>query len=80
MMVAFAFLANKVFDSFLKEADNMDPKKVINEESIKKDHKYILGKLKVDIFSKKLKRGSSKLTGLALTRNERKDLVNYKSK
>ena len=40
MMVAFAFLANKVFDSFLKEADNMDPKKVINEESIKKDHKY----------------------------------------
>ena len=30
------FLLNKVFNSFLKEGGNMDLRKIINEESLKK--------------------------------------------
>ena len=30
------FLPNKVFDSFLKEGGNMDLRKIINEESLRK--------------------------------------------
>ena len=72
------FFPNKVIDSFPKEArNNVDLRKIINEESIKKDPGYILGNLGVGVLSEKLKRGILKLRGSELTptNNELKDII-----
>ena len=72
------FFPNKVIDSFPKEARNsVDLRKIINEESIKKGPRYILGNLGVGVLSKKLKRGILKLRGSELTptNNELKDII-----
>ena len=72
------FFPNKVIDSFPKEAhNNVDLRKIINEESIKKGPGYILGNLGVGVLSKKLKRGILKLRGSELTptNNELKDII-----
>ena len=72
------FFPNKVIDSFPKEArNNVDLRKIINEESIKKGPGYILGNLRVGVLNKKLKRGILKLRGSELTptNNELKDII-----